>query len=195
MQIATLPVTAPSQTQQTRRYTQTSVMQMWKDTTVTTNADGEEEAYSIAPDGFIWSYTVDSKRGRTGRLFTTKLRASAFALGKSPNGHTVVIAADDAFVQFVLETGDPKRRWSTPRSVSFLDVQQKVVANEKLLTRELAGNLFVGLRSWHCSTKGEASYQFWEDISAGIGVAFNPSPMETERQSSTWLQKLSDTFS
>ena len=79
MQTATLPVTAPPQTQQTSRFTQTSVMEMWKDTTVTTNADGQEEAYSIAPDGFIWSYTVDSKRGRTGRLSTTKLRASAFA--------------------------------------------------------------------------------------------------------------------
>ena len=79
MQTLTLPVTAPPQTQQTSRFTQTSVMEMWKDTTVTTNADGEEEAYSIAPDGFIWSYTVDSKRGRTGRLCTTKLRASDFA--------------------------------------------------------------------------------------------------------------------
>ena len=79
MQTLTLPVTAPPQTQQTSRFTQTSVMEMWKDTTVTTNADGEEEAYSIAPDGFIWSYTLDSKRGRTGRLFTTKLRASDFA--------------------------------------------------------------------------------------------------------------------
>ena len=79
MQTATLPVMAPPQTQQTRRFTQTSVMEMWKDTTVTTNTAGTEEAYSIAPHGFIWSYTVDSKRGRTSRLFTTKLRASAFA--------------------------------------------------------------------------------------------------------------------
>ena len=62
-QTATLPVTARPQTQQTSWFTPTSVMKMWKDTTVTTNAVGEEEAYSIAPDSLIWSYTVDSKRG------------------------------------------------------------------------------------------------------------------------------------
>lgn len=116
-------------------------------------------------------------------------------MGKSTDGHSVVIAADDAFVQFVLETGNPKRRWSTPRSVSFLDVQQKVVANEKLFTQILAGNLFVGLRSRHCSTEVEASYQFWEAIAAGIGLAFNPLPLEIERQSSTSLRKLFKTFS
>jgi len=48
MQTAALPETAPPQTQQTSRFTQTSVMEMWKDTTVTTNADGEEEASSGA---------------------------------------------------------------------------------------------------------------------------------------------------
>ena len=99
----------------------------------------------------------------------------AFALGKSPDGHSVVIAADDAFGQFGLETGNPKRRWSTPRSVGFLDVQQKVVANEKLFTQVLAGNLFVGLRSKHCSKKVEAPDQFWEAIAAGIGLALTPS--------------------
>ena len=44
MQTAALRVKAPPQTQQSSRFTQTSVMEMWKDTKVTTNANGEEEA-------------------------------------------------------------------------------------------------------------------------------------------------------
>ena len=194
MQTATLPMSAPSKIQQTSRFTRTSVEPMWKDTVVTTNADGQEEAYSIAPDGFVWSYTVDSEFGRTGRLITTGLRADAFALGKSPDGYNIVIAADGALVQFAVETGDPKQRWSTPRSVSFPAAQHKVVAVEKLFTQVLAGKLFVGVLARHRSEKGEDFYQFWEAIWAGADMVFSHSPLRIERQKSIWLEKLASTL-
>ena len=194
MQTATFPMKAPSKIQPASRFTRTSVEPMWKDTTVTTNADGQEEAYSIAPDGFVWSYTVDSEFGRTGRLITTGLRASAFALGKSPEGHNIVIAADGALVQFAVETGDPKQRWSTPRSVSFASAQHKVLAVEKLFTQVLAGNLFVGVLARHRGAKGEDLYQFWEAIWAGADMVFSHSPLKIERQRSIWLEKLASTL-
>ena len=192
MQTATLPLAALSNIQQTSRFTQPSVEPMWKDTTVTTNADGQEDAYSIAPDGFVWSYTVDSESGRTGRLITTGLRASAFALGKSPDGHNIVIAADGVYVHFVVETGDPKQRWSTPRSVSFPAAQQKVVAVEKLFTQVLVGNLFVGVLARHHGTKGKDFYQFWEAIWAGGDMVFSHSPLKIAHPKSIWLKKLAN---
>lgn len=194
MQTATLPLTTLSKIQQTNRFTRTSVEPMWKDTTLTTNADGQEEAYSIAPDGFIWSYTVDSEFGRTGRLITTGLRASAFAMGKSPDGRNIVIAVDSTLVQFVVETGDPKPRWSTPQSVSFPAAQQNFVTVEKLFTQVLAGNLFVGMLTRHSGPKGESLYQFWEAIWAGTGMVFSHSPLKIERQRNIWLEKLTNTL-
>lgn len=195
MHTATLPMKSPSKIQQISQFTRTSVEPMWKDTTVTTNADGQEEAYSIAPDGFVWTYTVDSECGRTGRLITTGLRASAFALGKSPDGRNIVIAADGAMVQFVVETGDPKQRWSAPRSVSFPAAQKKVVSVEKLFTQVLAGNLFIGLLTRHLNATGENLFQFWEAIWAGTDIVFSHSPLEIERQRNIWLPQFSDTFS
>lgn len=192
MQTATLPLAAPSKIQQTSLFTRTSVEPMWKDTTVTTNSDGQEDAYSIAPDGFVWSYTVDSEFGRTGRLITTGLRASAFALGKSPDGHNIVIAADGACVHFVVETGNPKQRWSTPRSVSFSAAQQKVVAVEKIFTQVLVGNLFVGVLARHHGAKGDDFYQFWEAIWAGGDMVFSHSPLKIVHPKSIWLKKLAN---
>ena len=190
MTTAILPVTEPSKIQQISQFARTLVEPMWKDTTVTTNADGQEEAYSIAPDGFIWSYTVDSECGRTGRLITTGLRANTFALGKSPDGRNIVIAADGALMHFAVETGDPKQRWSTPRSASFPVVQQKVAAVEKLFTQVLAGNLFVGVLARHRGANGEDLYQFWEAIWAGADMVSSHSPLEIEHQRNIWLDKL-----
>jgi hypothetical protein len=190
MQAAIFPRRVLSNNQPTSRFTKTSVEPMWKDTTITTNAGGQEEAYSIAPDGFIWSYTVDSEFGRTGRLITTGLRASAFAIGKSQDGKNIVIAADGAVVQFAVETGDPKQRWSTPQPVSFPATTKKVVAVEKLFTQLLAGNLFVGVLARHTGANGEDQYQFWEAVWAGSDMVFSHSPLRIERQSNIWMQKL-----
>lgn len=183
-------MTATSTIQPTSRFTRTSVEPMWKDTTVTTNADGQEEAYVIAPDGFIWSYTIDSELGRTGRLITTGLRASTFALGKSPDGRNIVIAADGTLVHFAVETGDFKQRWSTPRTVNFPDVQPKMLAIEKLFTRVSAGHLFVGVLVRHRSAEGDDPHQFWEAIWAGADMVFSPSPLKIERQKNTWMAQL-----
>ena len=190
MQTVTLPMTAPPPLQHMSRFTRISVVPMWKDTTVATNGDGQEEAYSIAPDGFVWSYTIDAERGRTGRLITTGLRANTFALGKSPDGRNIVIAGDGAMVRFVVETGDPKQRWSAPRAVSFPPAQQKVAVVEKLFIQILAGNLFVRVLSRHPSAIGEEAYQFWEGIWTGTNLVFSHSPLKIEHQKNIWLQKL-----
>ena len=193
MQTSPLPLAATPKSQQTDLFARTSVVPMWKDTLVTINADGQEEAYSIAPDGFVWSYTVDSEFGRTGRLVTTGLRASAFAHGKSSDGHIIVIAADGALVHFVVETGNPKRRWSTPQVVSFSATRQTVVAVEKLFTQVLAGNLFVGVLARHSDAKGEHVHQFWEAIWAGGEMVFSHSPLQIQHQKNIWVEKLSGT--
>ena len=64
MHTATLPMKAPLKIQQTSRFTRTSVKPMWKDTTLTTNANGHEEAYSLVDSPSTFScFACDEKGG------------------------------------------------------------------------------------------------------------------------------------
>ena len=192
MHTATLPMKAPLKIQQTSRFTRTSVKPMWKDTTLTTNANGHEEAYSIAPDGFVWSYTVDSELGRTGRLNATGLRADTFAIGKSAKGHNIVIAATGADVHFVTETRDPQQRWSASRKMNFPAAQKNIEGIDKILLQNLEGNLFVGVLNRHSIFEREDRYQFWGVIWVDEGMVFSLSPLEIEHQSKVWLDVLAN---
>lgn len=167
---------------------------MWKGTSVITNALGQDEAYSIAPDGFIWSYTIDAELGRTGRLMSTGLKASTFALGKSGDGLTLVIAADGAKVQYVVESGNPNQRWSTPTAVTFPAAFKNAVSIDTIFTQTLAGNLFVGVLARHTSAECHKLYQFWECVWARGSFVFCNSPVNLEGPGNIWLEKISNSL-
>ena len=194
MHPAPLSLVKQMKEQHARRSTPYPSTPMWRGTALATNADGQEEAYSIALDGYIWSYAVHSDSGRTGRLISTGLRASTFATGKLNNGHTVVIAADGALVQYVVESGNPGQRWSLPCPASFPATQNSEAGIDKIFTQTLGHHLFVGVLTRHPCADGEDRHQFWESIWTGGGLVFSHSPLKIERERNIWRDKLVDSL-
>ncbi len=167
---------------------------MWRGTALATNAHGQEEAYSIGLDGYIWTYAVNSDSGRTGRLISTGLRASTFATGKLHNGHTVVIAAEGALLHYVVDTGNPEQRWSLPCPVTFSPAQAPTADVDKIFTQTLGHHLFVGLLTRHDCPDGEEKYQFWESIWSGCGLVFSLSHLKIERERNIWREKIANSL-
>ena len=165
---------------------------MWRGTALATSADGREEAYSIGLDGYIWSYAVNSDSGRTGRLISTGLRATTFAIGTLHNGHTLVIAADGARVRYVVETGKPGQRWTFPCPVTFAAPLMSMVRVDKIFTQTLGHSLFVGVLTRHRATDREDDCQFWESIWAAGGLVFRQSHLQIERERNIWRDKVAN---
>ncbi|MBC7609039.1 MAG: hypothetical protein H7228_05600 [Polaromonas sp.] len=163
---------------------------MWRGTSLATNAGGQEEAFSIGLDGYIWSYAIRSDSGRTGRLISTGLRAETFATGRAHDGRSLVIAADGACVHYVIETGNPDQRWSLPCPATFSAGHADVAAIDKIFTQTLCGHLFVGVLTRHSGSHGEDLYQFWESIWSAKGLVFSHSPLKIEHENNIWLDKI-----
>ena len=190
MHPAPLSLVTQMKEQHARRSTPYPATPMWRGTSLATNADGQEEAFSIGLDGYIWSYAIHSDSGRTGRLISTGLRASTFATGKLHNGLTVVIGADDGLVQYVVETGKPEQRWSIPTPATFSTSSSSVENVDKIFTQTLGHHLFVGLLASHDSGDSDDRYQFWESIWTGGGLVFTHSPLKIERERNIWRDKI-----
>ena len=184
--------------QHARRATPYPSAPMWRGTALATNAEGQEEAYSIGLDGYVWSYAIHSDSGRTGRLISTGLRANTFATGKLHNGRTVVIAADGAMVHYVVETGSPDQRWSVPCMVKFSPNQtgQPAVASvDKIFTQTLGHHLFVGVLTLHGGDDSDGDrYQFWETLWTEGGLVFRQSLLKIERERNIWREKIANSL-
>jgi len=81
---------------------------LWKQTTVLRNAQGQEEAISVGPDGNVWSFIADSGDSRfdaTGqRLENLAMPADFVTVGRNAAGALVVIAAKGLHLQYRTET-------------------------------------------------------------------------------------------
>ena len=168
--------------QHARRSSSYASAPMWRGTALATNFDGQEEAFSIGLDGYVWSYAIYADSGRTGRLISTGLSANTFATGKLPNGHTLVISADGTTVQYVVESDSPGQRWALPCPVTFQADHTRVVGIDKLFTQTLGDHLFVGILARHSGVDGQDLHQFWEAIWTGDGLIFTHSPLKFQRQ-------------
>lgn len=194
MHPAPLSLVTQMKEQHARRSTPYPSAPMWRGTALATNAKGQEEAYSIGLDGYIWSYAIHSDSGRTGRLFSTGLRANTFATGKLHDGQTVVIAADGALVHYVVETGNLEQRWSLPCPVSFPATPTSVASVEKIFTQTLGHHLFVGVLTRHACQDGDDRYQFWESIWTAGGLVLSHSPLKIECEQNIWRDKIVDSL-
>ena len=177
-----------------RRSRPPSAAPMWRGTALATSEDGREEAYSIGLDGYIWSYGVNSDSGRTGRLISTGLRATTFAIGTLHNGHTLVIAADGALVHYVVETGKPGQRWSLACPVTFAAPLMRTVSVDKIFTQTLGHSLFVGVLTRHRGIDDEDGCQFWESIWTREGLVFRQSHLQIERERNIWRDKVANSL-
>ncbi len=98
---------------------QADILPLWRCLTLSRNAQGQDEAFAIGPDGYVWSYLTSSVGHTTGRLISTGLEASGFATAKLANNRKLVIGMQGANFLCVTETGQAQPRWSAPVKVNF----------------------------------------------------------------------------
>ncbi|MDZ7918652.1 hypothetical protein [Rhodoferax sp.] len=80
----------------------------WQQTVVMRNAQNQEEAFSIGPDGLVWSFIADGGDSRFDgggqRLENLGLEADFLTVGRNAAGALVVIAAKGLHTQYRTET-------------------------------------------------------------------------------------------
>ena len=135
---------------------------MWKDTVLSVNASGREEAYSIGLDGYVWTYQIDIASGRTGRLLCTWLKASSFALAKSSSGRKLLIGGDDGSLHYVQEVGSASIWWSRPVPVGLPVSMMSDYGIAKVMARWQEGTLYVAVDTRHAGLGGGTVLQTWE---------------------------------
>jgi hypothetical protein len=162
---------------------------MWKGTVVKADSSGQQEAFSIGPDGFVWSYGLDPVAGCTGMLTSTGLLASTFALADLGQGRTLVVAADGTRLHYVTETDDAQQRWSSPTVVEFAG-SQTAVAIERILTHQRHDHLFIGVTTRHLDAIGQDRFQFWDSVWGPDGLQFCHAPVALDASNHHWLDQL-----
>ena len=107
----------------------------WQQTVVMRNAQKQEEAFSIGPDGYVWSFIADSGDSRFDacgqRLDNLGLKADFLTVGRNVAGALVVIAAKGLNTQYRTETPvtaldaaeSVGRRWSPAQSIHLPTIQ------------------------------------------------------------------------
>ncbi|ARV17689.1 hypothetical protein AEP_00730 [Curvibacter sp. AEP1-3] len=126
---------------------------LWKQTTVLRNAQGEEEAISVGPDGYVWSFIADSGDSRFDasgqRLENLGMPADFVTVGRNAAGALVVIAAKGLHLQYRTETpltaldiaDGLSHRWTPAKPV-----QLPVIAGAVGVRRLYTQNDFSGMR-------------------------------------------------
>jgi len=105
----------------------------WQQTVVMRNAQKQEEAFSIGPDGRVWSFIADSGDSRFDaagqHLENLGLEADFLTVGRNAAGALVVIAAKGLHTQYRTETpltaldAAQGLRWSPAQSIHLPTIQ------------------------------------------------------------------------
>ena len=164
---------------------------LWKDAQLATNAQGREESFSIGLDGYIWSYETATAKRKAGRLRSTGLQATAFAVGKAPDGNLVVVAVDGLVLRYSVEEGDASssNRWAV---IGTADPKLKpnALCMEKVFCKSDDGNLFFGLTACYAADSGQMTRDFCHGVWAGKQLICGHHPMHHQYVNEFWF----DTF-
>lgn len=99
----------------------------WQQTVVMRNTQNQEEAFSIGPDGCVWSFIAGTDAS-TQRLENLGLEADFLTVGRNSAGTLVVIAAKGLQTTYRTEIAQtsmvpPAERWSVARSIHLPTIQ------------------------------------------------------------------------
>lgn len=98
---------------------------VWRQTTVLRNAQGQDVAVSVGPDGKVWSFHTSEVSGP--RLQSLGVAADFVAAGRTSNGQLVVISAQGLNVHCCVEapqpalpgTATPALRWTVAKPMAL----------------------------------------------------------------------------
>lgn len=99
----------------------------WQQTVVMRNTLNQEEAFSIGPDGYIWSFIAGTGASAQ-RLENLGLQADFLTVGRNSAGTLVVIAAKGLQTSYRTEIAQTTvvpstQRWSEARSIHLPTIQ------------------------------------------------------------------------
>ena len=149
---------------------------IWKELTINRNADAQDEAFAIGPDGFVWSYLLDANQGAAGRLVSTGLTATHFALINPENGPRVLVAVDNNKLCFMQESLELGQFWRCAQAVTFTGLKDAQTISE-LHSITVNGHALIGVLAVHHTPSGLDAYRFWVAKWTGQNLQFRSSPV------------------
>lgn len=90
---------------------------MWSRTVVIEGAKGQDEAFSIGPDGMVWSFSPQPDTEGGYKLKNLQLPAEQLAVGRNGAGRLVVFASDGMVLRYRVESVEGDSRWTPSRRV------------------------------------------------------------------------------
>ncbi len=147
----------------------------WQQTVVMRNAHDEEEAFSIGPDGRVWSFIAGKPLENLG------LEADFLTVGRNGAGALVVIAAKGLHTSYRTETARhaaaPGERWSVVRSIHLPSIQGATGVRRLYTQSDFSGMRIAMIVDTHTADQG-ASYVMacsqWRDNGPGPFILLPP---------------------
>ena len=90
---------------------------MWSRTVVIEGAMGQDEAFSIGPDGMVWSFFPQPETEGGYCLKNLRMPAEQLAVGRNGAGRLVVFASEGMVMRYRVETVEGDSRWTPSRRV------------------------------------------------------------------------------
>ena len=149
---------------------------IWKGLTINRSAHAQDEAFAIGPDGFVWRYLTDDKRGAAGRLVSTGLPATLFALISPDTSPRVLVAVNHNRLCFMRESADLGQLWNSAQPVNFAGLHDARQITE-LHSIVVNGHPLIGLLAEHLVPTGRTDYRFWVAKWTGQALQFRRSPV------------------
>lgn len=123
----------------------------WRQTVVVCNSQGEEEAFTVGPDGCVWNFFRDPSVDSGYSLINLNMPTDALAVCHDGDGRTVVFAAAGMTLFYRVELpslrSNPQstlgRRWSPVMEVP-LPVVRGAVAVKRLFIKDVLDTLHIG---------------------------------------------------
>ncbi len=139
---------------------------MWRKTVVVEGSSGQDEAFSIGPDGMVWSFLALPDNFGDYQLKNLRMPADHFAVGRDGAGRLVVFAAQGMVLRYRCETDSlQQRRWTPARRVLLPPVRGaqhiKAVSCETIAKLMLVGVVFAVKNPEQAATTGMA-VSVWE---------------------------------
>jgi hypothetical protein len=149
---------------------------IWRELTINRNAQDQDEAFAIGPDGYVWRYLTDTSSGKAGRLVSTGLAAAHFALIAPSCSPRVLIAAERNVLCLMRESADAASSWHQPQTVNFIGLQDalEIVELHSVAYKEHA---LIGVLALHGKAGGAEARHFWVAKWQGQSLQFRSSPV------------------
>ena len=155
MSYATPPVQAPLETDgysnEPAKQPRSSEKPLWRQTVVVCNSQGEEEAFTVGPDGCVWNFFRDPNADSGYSLINLNMPTDALAVSHDGDGRMVVFSASGLTLFYRVELPSTRskpqssagRRWSPVMEVS-LPVVRGAVAVQRLFIKDVFDTMHIG---------------------------------------------------